>query len=46
VSKGDVVFFEKNVSHGFKASTSGLTFLSQNGGIIDPNTRKWDMKFN
>jgi quercetin dioxygenase-like cupin family protein len=45
VSRGDVVFFEKNRMHGFKASDSGLLFLSRNGGIVGKAGRPWDISF-
>jgi quercetin dioxygenase-like cupin family protein len=45
VKKGDVVFFEADIAHGFEASTSGLTFVSKNGGIVDINAIQWDIAF-
>ena len=45
VSRGDVVFFEKDRMHGFKASDSGLLFLSRNGGIIGNAGGPWDISF-
>ena len=43
VSKGDLVFFKANMTHGFQASDKGLIFLSINGGIVDESDRHWDM---
>lgn len=43
VSTGDIVYFQENISHGFKASDKGLAFISKNGGIVDMNPDKWDM---
>ena len=45
VRRGDLVFFERNVDHGFKASVGGLTFLSRNGGIVTRNEEGWDICF-
>lgn len=45
VSRGDVVCFEKNKRHGFKASGTGLLFLSRNGGIVGEPGRAWDIDF-
>jgi len=45
ISRGDVVFFEKNRRHGFKALESGLLFLSRNGGIVGEPGRPWDIDF-
>jgi len=45
VSRGDVVFFEKERKHGFKAAGSGLLFLSRNGGIVGGAGRGWDIAF-
>jgi quercetin dioxygenase-like cupin family protein len=44
VTPGQVVFFEKNVPHGFEALDGGLVFVSRNGGIVD-ETKPWDMHF-
>lgn len=44
VGPGDIVFFEKNVSHGFDALESGLSFVSRNGGIVDQHGT-WDIRF-
>jgi quercetin dioxygenase-like cupin family protein len=44
VSRGDAVFFEKNVAHGFEASEEGLVFVSRNGGIVDARGN-WDLNF-
>lgn len=43
VSSGDVACFKAHMTHGFKASSKGLTFLSINGGIVDENPDKWDI---
>lgn len=43
VSTGDRVYFKAQMTHGFKASEKGLTFLSINGGIVDENPDKWEM---
>ena len=45
VTAGEVVFFEKDVPHGFEALDSGLVFVSRNGGIVDEEAQ-WDMNFN
>jgi quercetin dioxygenase-like cupin family protein len=45
VAAGDVVFFERNVAHGFRAFDSGLAFISRNGGIVDTHDAHWDMEF-
>ena len=45
VSRGDVVFFEKDRKHGFKASDTGLLFLSRNGGIVGNHGEAWDIDF-
>jgi quercetin dioxygenase-like cupin family protein len=45
VSRGDVVFFEKERMHGFKAAASGLLFLSRNGGIVGTPGAPWDISF-
>jgi quercetin dioxygenase-like cupin family protein len=44
VCPGDIVFFERNVMHGFEALEEGLTFVSRNGGIADDDGT-WDMRF-
>lgn len=44
VSCGDIVFFEKEIPHGFKAGREGLVFISRNGGIVD-DSRAWDIDF-
>jgi quercetin dioxygenase-like cupin family protein len=44
VSCGDVVCFERDIDHGFKASAKGLVFISRNGGIVDEGG-DWDMMF-
>lgn len=45
VKRGDVVHFERNIKHGFKASESGLVFVSRNGGIVDAGSNSWDIDF-
>jgi quercetin dioxygenase-like cupin family protein len=45
VRVGDLVFFEKRVSHGFVAGPEGLSFVSKNGGIVDANQDNWDIEF-
>lgn len=45
VTKGDKVFFERNVGHGFDVSEEGLAFISRNGGIVDTNPDSWDIEF-
>ena len=45
VGRGDSVFFEAEVPHGFQAFGAGLTFLSQNGGIVDERESEWDVSF-
>lgn len=45
VEKCDVVFFEKRVMHGFRASDRGLLFISRNGGIVDEKPEQWDITF-
>src|SRR5438094_974963 len=45
VSKGDVVFFERNVNHGFRAGAIGLVFISRNGGIVSSKNQNWDITF-
>jgi quercetin dioxygenase-like cupin family protein len=45
VHRGDVVDFERNIRHGFKASPLGLLFVSRNGGIIDEGSNAWDIQF-
>ena len=42
---GRVVFFEKNVGHGFQASSEGLVFVSKNGGIVDRDEDAWGITF-
>ena len=44
VGRGDVVFFEREVAHGFEAGPEGLVFLSQNGGIVDTHAKNWDIR--
>lgn len=45
VKAGDRVFFEREAAHGFRASASGLTFVSENGGIVDDAPESWDIDF-
>lgn len=45
VTKGDKVFFERNVGHGFNVSEEGLAFISRNGGIVDADPDSWDIEF-
>jgi quercetin dioxygenase-like cupin family protein len=45
VRRGDLVYFERNVDHGFKAADVGLTFLSRNGGIVTRDEAGWDISF-
>lgn len=37
VKKGDCVFFQKLIPHGFKAGKEGMSFLSINDGIRQSN---------
>src|SRR5207237_8805043 len=43
VKRGDIVFFEKLVPHGFRALSNGFAFISENGGIVDAEPQKWDI---
>ena len=43
VGPGKIVFFEAEMSHGFKALEKGMIFLSINGGIVDNNFSQWDI---
>jgi quercetin dioxygenase-like cupin family protein len=45
VHRGDVVFFERDVNHGFVASDRGMVFVSNNGGIVVQDSGAWDMTF-
>lgn len=45
VERGKVVFFEREVLHGFRAGSDGLTFISRNGGIVAESGEEWDMEF-
>lgn len=45
VCMGDVVLFERDAPHGFRAGSQGLTFVSSNGGIVDADD-DWDISFN
>ena len=45
VQVGEVVFFEKEIPHGFQASREGLTFISRNGGIVAESSQSWDIDF-
>ena len=44
VQMGDVVLFERDAPHGFRAGPEGLTFVSANGGIVDADD-DWDISF-
>lgn len=44
VQRGDIVFFERHVTHGFEALDAGLIFVSRNGGIVDEDG-DWDIEF-
>lgn len=37
VNKGDCVYFKKSIPHGFRAGAEGMTFLSVNDGICQPD---------
>ena len=43
VTQGDGVFFERNAPHGFRAGDAGLTFITDNGGIVDERSDDWDI---
>jgi len=46
VSAGDRVLFERDAPHGFAAGAEGLTFVSDNGGIVDESASDaWDLTF-
>lgn len=45
VRPGDVVFFERDVDHGFAALDHGMAFVSRNGGIVAPDHDAWDIVF-
>ena len=45
VHRGDVVFFERDVNHGFVASDRGMAFVSNNGGIVVHDSGAWDIAF-
>lgn len=45
VAPGSIVLFEQNVAHGFRAGDQGLSFVSTNGGIVDPTADRWDIAF-
>ena len=45
VSIGDVIRFEREIMHGFRASDAGLTFLSRNGGIVADEQSQWEITF-
>jgi quercetin dioxygenase-like cupin family protein len=45
VSPGVCVFYERDAPHGFRAGDAGLTFMSENGGIVDDDPESWDMEF-
>jgi len=43
VRRGDIVDFRSGMTHGFRAHDNGLTFISINGGIVDPDSNEWNM---
>ncbi len=43
--RGTKVFFEALKNHGFRAGREGMSFVSSNGGIVDFNEGKWNMRF-
>lgn len=45
VGPGDVVFFERDVDHGFVAMSAGMAFVSHNGGIVAIDHANWDIAF-
>jgi len=46
VETGQIVFFEEDAPHGFLAGRQGMTFLSENGGILDDRgDNQWDITF-
>ena len=46
VTVGDVVLFEKGAPHGFVAGANGMSFVTENGGIVDDRGgRFWDVGF-
>ena len=45
IAQGDCVFFERNAPHGFRAGGAGLTFITENGGIVDDHAENWDINF-
>lgn len=44
VGVGELILFEKDAPHGFRAGPDGLSFLSENGGIVDGGGN-WDIQF-
>jgi len=44
VRPGMRVFYEKDNPHGFRAGTSGLSFVSINGGIVVADPNDWDFE--
>lgn len=45
VRPGDIVFFERDVAHGFAAFDRGMAFVSRNGGIVATDHNVWDIVF-
>jgi len=45
VRRGNVVFFEREILHGFEAGLDGLVFISRNGGIVAESEQEWDIDF-
>lgn len=43
VDAGSVVDFHANIAHGFDADDEGMTFVSENGGILGEGD--WDIMF-
>lgn len=44
VGPGDVVLFERLAPHGFRAATEGMSFISDNDGIVDNRSDAcWDL---
>jgi quercetin dioxygenase-like cupin family protein len=44
VGPGYRVFYEAQRPHGFFAGEHGLSFISINGGIVDDDPHRWDLK--
>ncbi|MEK7068899.1 MAG: hypothetical protein AAB947_00790 [Patescibacteria group bacterium] len=46
VGPGDCVFFERLGKHGFRALRIGMSFFSENGGIVDEeDDNNWDIEW-